>query len=523
VSSKRLCYFNANGATAYSWERGELRKEAAFRMNEEGVAEFSKYVAGAAESLFYVLADVVEEDFFQENIPYVRGGDRRALLARKLAQRYRDTSLAIALSLGSEIHSGRREERILYTSFTNTLQFQPWLEALRSRDARVAGVFSVALVAASVGKRLGFKGARYVFVSLQQAGLRQSYFENGRVRFSRLGRVDFSDPRAIAQDCAAESVRIHQYLVNTRILPRDAPPLDVLVLAPSEHKALYNAACVNSERLQFHVHDLDTVGRSVGLRSVPAETLAEGLFLHVLADSPPREQYADDGLRRFYHLWRARVGLVAAGLATFGFCLVVSAAKLLDVYQLDEQAATDRRQETRMSEQYARLQTSFPRTPTSTENLKAIVKNYRTLLRQSASPGSMLVEISEAVTALPQIEIDRIDWEIGSGAKTPAGREAAKAAPAPSAPVDPTGAEFQVQTAEISGKLILPQASDYRAVTALVNEFTEALRRKPGTEVIRTQLPFDINAEKSISGDIGAARSEEVPRFSVSASKRSGT
>ena len=173
-----------------------------------------------------------------------------------------------------------------------------------------------------------------------------------------------------------------------------------------------------------------------------------------------------------------------------------------------------------MSEQYARLQTSFPGTPTSTESLKAIVKNYRTLLRQSASPGGMLVEISEAVTALPQIEIDKIDWEIGTGAKTPAGREAAKAAPAPA---EPAGAEFQVQTAEISGKLILPQASDYRAVTALVNEFTEALRRRPGTEVTRAQLPFDMNAEKSISGDIGAARNEEVPRFSVTLSKRRGT
>jgi hypothetical protein len=141
MPSKRLCYLASHGATAYSWERGELRREAAFPMNEEGVAEFSRYVAGAAESLFYLLADVVEEDFFQENIPYVRGGDRRALLARKLAQRYRDTSLAIALSLGSEVRSGRREERILYTSFTNTQQFQPWLEALRSNDARVAGVF----------------------------------------------------------------------------------------------------------------------------------------------------------------------------------------------------------------------------------------------------------------------------------------------------------------------------------------------------------------------------------------------
>ena len=521
MPSKRLFYLTSHGVTAYSWKRGELRREAAFGMNEEGVAEFSRYVADAAESLFYLLADVVEEDFFQENIPYVRGVDRRALLARKLAQRYRDTSLATALSLGSEFHSGRREERILYTSFTNTKQFQPWLEALSSNDARVVGVFSVALAAASVGKRLGFKGDRYVFVSLQQAGLRQSYFENGRVRFSRLGRVDFSDPRAIAQDCAAESVRIHQYLVNTRILPRDAPPLDVLVLAPSERKALYDAACVNSARLQFHVHDFDTVGRSVGLRSVPAETLAEGLFLHVLADSPPREQFAGGSLRRFYNLWRARVGLVTAGVATFGFCLLSTAVSLLDIHQVNEQAEADLRQEARASEEYARLQKRFPKTPTSSENLKAIVKNYHALLRQSASPGNMFVEISEAVTALPQIEIDRIDWEIGS--KAPAGRGAPNAQPAPTASGEAEGAESQIQTAEISGKLIVPQASDFRAVTALVNQFTEMLRRRPGTEVTRTQLPFDINAEKSLSGDIGAARAEEVPTFSVLVSKRRGT
>src|SRR5579864_6682812 len=126
---KRLLYFTAQRVTAYLWTKGELRQEAVFRNNEEGVAEFSKYVADSRDSLFYVLADVVEEDFFQENIPYVRGRDRRALLARKLAQRYRDTTLAMPLSLGNEIHAGRREERILYTSFTNTQQFQPWLAA----------------------------------------------------------------------------------------------------------------------------------------------------------------------------------------------------------------------------------------------------------------------------------------------------------------------------------------------------------------------------------------------------------
>ena len=520
MPSKCLFYFTSHRVTAYRWKRGELHKDAAFGMDENGVAGFSKYVGGASGSLFYVLADVIEEDFFQENIPYVRGADRRALLSRKLAQRYRDVSLALPLSLGSEIHAGRREERILYMSFTNTHQFQPWLEVLRSHEARVVGVFSVALIAALTGKRLGFKGGRYLMVSLQQGGLRQSYVENGRIRFSRLGRVDISDARSIAQDCAAESLRIQQYLVNARILPREGPPLDVLVLAPSEHKELYEAACVNSARLQFHVDDLGEVARALGLKSVPAGTLAEGLFLHVLAAYAPREQYADDRLRRFYDLWRVRVGLVAAGAAALGFCLLVSAARLIDIYQINDQARDDRIQEARASEEYARLQTRFPKAPVSGENLRTVVKNYRAVLRQSASPARMFVEISEAVSALPQIEIERINWEFGAGVKSAAGRDAAKAS---ATQAQPAANELQTQTAEISGKLVVQQASDFRAVTALVNQFTEALRRRPGTEVIRTQLPFDINAEKSLSGDIGAARQEEVPQFSVLVSKRRGT
>lgn len=526
MPSKRLLYFTSQRVTAYLRGNNELRKEASFGANEEGVAEFSKYVARSPESLFYVLADVVEEDFFQENIPYVRGRDRRALLSRKLAQRYRDTSLAVPLSLGSENHAGRREERILYTSFTNTQQFQPWLGALRASGARVVGVFSVALIAGSAGRRLGFKPIRYLMVSLQQAGLRQSYVENGRTRFSRLSRVDFSDPRAIAHDCAAESLRIHQYLANSRILPREADPLDVLVLAPTEYKALYDAACVNSARLRFHVRDLDAMGRSLGLKSAPTETLAEGLFLHVMARSPSREQFADDGLRRFYDLWRARVGLVGAGAAVLASCLVFSAAKLLDLHQVNEQARNDRVQEARASEEYARLQTRFPKTPTSTENLKAVVRNYRELLRQSASPRGMFIDISEAVTALPQIEIDKISWQNGAETKSGAGRGASNAPPTPpvsAAQPQAASTESHVQTAEISGKLIVQQASDFRAVTALVNQFTESLRRRPGTEVIHTRLPFDIDAAKSLSGDIGAARREEVPQFSVVVSKRRGT
>ena len=517
--NKCLFYFTTQQVSAYRWSGGELRRDAVFAANQAGVAEFSRYVAAAPERLFYVLADVIEEDFSQENIPFVRGADRQALLARKLAQRYRDASLAVPISLGYETHAGRREERVLYTSFTNPQQFQPWLQALRSSNARVVGVFSVALVAAVLGKHLGFKAPRYVMVSLQQAGLRQSYVENGRIRFSRVGRVNLSDAQAIAQDCALESLRTHQYLVNSRILPRDAPALDVLVLAPAKDKALYDAACVNSARLHFHVHDLDRVAKSIGLKSQPRDTLGEGVFLHALAESAPRDQFGDQRLRHFYQLWRTRVGLITAGAALMGLCLLLAGERLLDTYLVDQEAVADHSQEAQAAEEYARLQARFPKTPVSTENLRAIVKNYRALVRQSASPGGMFVDISQAVTPLSQIEIDKIDWEVGGSKAT----DAAKAQPVRQAASSPSqAADAPVQVAEISGRLVVPQASDYRAVTALVTQFTDALRAQPGTEVTRTQLPFDITAEKSLSGDIGAARREEIPQFSVAISKRKG-
>src|SRR5207253_9560065 len=103
------------------WRGGDLAIEAVFENDETSLSAFSQYVATHRGSLYYLLADVVEEDFFQEIVPYVRGKDRKLLLARKLMQRYRDTSLALSARLG--VQSGmRRDELVLLSSFTNTQQ-----------------------------------------------------------------------------------------------------------------------------------------------------------------------------------------------------------------------------------------------------------------------------------------------------------------------------------------------------------------------------------------------------------------
>jgi hypothetical protein len=69
---------------------------------------------------------------------------------------------------------------------------------------------------------------------------------------------------------------------------------------------------------------------------------------------------------------------------------------------------------------------------------------------------------------------------------------------------------------EIAGRVGTMRRSDYRAITAEVQRFADALRTDPAFQVQRTQLPFDVTSEGTLSGDIGTtADTGEAPRFTI--------
>src|SRR6266850_1599082 len=147
MATRRILYFTAEDHYLYRSVGSALELEAKFSGDDLGVTAFRDYLRGQRGALFSVLADLAGEDFHEEQIPFVRGADRDAVLARRLAQRYRDTRLAAALSLGQVLTAERRNERLLLASFTNTQQLAPWLDALEEAGARLSGVYSVPLLA----------------------------------------------------------------------------------------------------------------------------------------------------------------------------------------------------------------------------------------------------------------------------------------------------------------------------------------------------------------------------------------
>ena len=519
MPKKSLLYLTATRLTAHSLlSRGRLVADAAFERNDQGLAAFAAYLAGARR-LYYLVVDVVEEDFHQDVIPYLGRGDRAKVLARKLGQRYRDTSLALSMSLGYE-QAERRNEKVLYASFSNTQQFQPWLSAMEHKRCRLAGIYSTALLAPAVIKGAGLKAPRCLLVSVQQTGMRQSYVEDGKIRFSRVGRLNLEDTAGVAAACAGESARLQQYLATMRLLPSAATPVDVMVLAARKYHAALTEACRSSEVLRYHVVDAESQCTASGLKAFPQDTPCEALFLHAVAAAAPAEQFAQEQHRHHYRLWQIGRALYAAGIGVAAAGLLAAGVLLLDAYGLRGRIASDQARAAALGAEYARLTATFPKTPTSTENLKGTIRLYQLLQAQTATPADMYVEISQALAGFAQVEIERIQWNVDNSAagaakaKAPGAAAAAAAAGAP----DPGYA-----LATVSARVIGARRVDLRAITEMAAQFIGALRRRPRLEIREVNMPFAVTAKDTLAGDIGSERAiAEDAAFSFTVARKLG-
>ena len=507
MAARFILYFTSEQHYLFRASRRSLELEAKLSADDAGLNQFRDFLRREPDAIVAVVPDLAGEDFHEDQIPYVRGADREALLSRRLAQRYRDTRLATALSLGTVTTGERRNERVLLASFTNTLVLAQWLDVLEQAGTRLAGVYSAPLLAPVLAARLGARDGRLLVVSANRAGLRQCYVENGRLRFARLERAVDLAPQALASFVRSETQRLVQYLVTLRALPRDGGPLRVLVVAPSGERSVFEQALHSDGRLLFRTIDHDEALRAIKLDQAPQGAAAEVLYVHLAAHKPPREQFASRDDRRRYLLWQLQRGTVAAGAIAFGLCTLVAAGRWLEVLSVRGQSAEQTIQARAAAEQYARITATFPVTDTSTENLKVTVVEFRRIAEHSASPERAFLHVSRVLGKYPQFELESLRWTVAKAA------ELSTTAPKPQ--TERAEAAEPGVLVEISGRVNATQRNDYRGITAQVQSFAAALVGE-GFQLVRTQLPFDVTSEGVLSGDIGAStESGEAPRFTI--------
>jgi hypothetical protein len=472
----------------YRWNRTSLQFLQQFAPGDVGTRQLQECVELHRGAFVQVVADLASEDFHEDQIPYLRGAERRAVIERRLSQRYPDAPLTAALSLGHAADE-RRSERLALASFNDAQPLIALLGVLEKAGARVAGVYSTALVAGTLAACLGGTGERLFLMTANQSGLRQCFIENGRLRFSRLAPIR-DDEGLSAMLVRTETERMLRYLGTLRALPNGATATRVLVVVPEAERAHVARTLGSGAGLTFTTIGLGDAARRVGLRRLPQGGGGELLYLQLVARRPPKEQFLRGENRRNLVVWRLQRSLVGAGVAGFVSCGAYAASLWIEQGMVRERAEGMQRDVLVARDQLAQASARLPATPASIENLKASALEFRHIAARSASPEAAFAHLSRALDESPQIELDALAWN-----------------------AQPE------QTLEITARVHGVAQADHRAIANDVQRFSALLEADAKWRVVATRLPFDLSSEGVLAAKAGS-ETTDVPRFSLRVARK---
>lgn len=458
---------------------------------------------------YSVVVDVADEEYHQEEIPKLFGKDRRLLMERKLAQRFRASTLKLVRSVtrrGTATEKVRMET-ILLCGLGKVPAVEACLDILRSRTVRLAGVYGPAFLLRQL-KNLPISATRTIIVTLSNAGLRQTVFKDGRLRFSRLTSYPPGGLSELANECALEISKTISYLQQVRVFDRQDNAIVTAVLClPQQVLPSFSAACTDQDNLHYVAHAEEHLWPRTAPIDAPDQCPTLLLTLARAYHASLRHGFAGPDLTLHYDRWQASRGLGWITSALCGALLIMASFDIASALQARSRSTEYQQQIAQLNAELQSLRASLPPAPSSPENLKASAAVFQQALAQRIEPLSLLQRIAAAMTGFPDLELTQLRW-------------------AWEKPVDPNGQPDtnEVFVISVRGR-ILTQTGTSPTLPTQANTRTEALfstlAQSLSGQIVARKLPYDAAPQMAIAGSRREAeQSDARPEFSVTLNVR---
>ncbi|MCL2830769.1 MAG: hypothetical protein FWD77_08550 [Betaproteobacteria bacterium] len=451
--------------------RGVLERTGEFPQSPEGLNSFSAYLEQHRAGSFHLLVNLGDEHFHSETIPSLRGRERQSLLERKRARIFDPAALCLSISLGHE--KGRREdERLLFAALPDSPALNPWRNLIRRAGITLEGIWSPSLLAPELLSALGIDIEHCLFLSIQDKSLRQTYCENGRLRFSRLtplpeeseGSIQappFRFTPALARFLDEETQKLRHYLNGQRLLPREKT-LEILVLAHPGDFEILSASLPDSDGISHRLLNLQECAEHFRIPP-PGASLADDFHLHFLAHTPPRAHFADAALSQSRRLRRGGRLLGICTAIWSLFCLAFAAQQFHSISAIDRETAAAAHEAAEAMQRYEEFRAALAPLPIAGESLSSLTARHRSLALDAATPEAFCADLSRTLDSEPAIEIDSLEWK--------------------------NTAADSSQQAVISGHLRSGAASAETPRSRIFPHFVDLLGREPETQVQVIESP----------------------------------
>ena len=526
--AKQFLYLTNDKLVALVWKGGAIAERDVFGAAELASTAFTQYIAKHRDISTYVVTDLIEEDFRLDTVPHLRGNDLDAVMGRKLAQLYRASPFRHGIIQGRE-SEGRRDDKVLYHAVTNPELLKPLLACLESANVPLEGIYSSAVLSGRLLQALNafFKHTLLVTI-VPDFGLRQTYFQNKLIKFSRLTPIIFDDGQPVGQLIAAETSRTWQYLDSLRFFA-SGETLEVSILVHARDRQMVTDAIRTYPLIQYRFLDIDEVAAKLKLKPAPVSSHAEELLVHLYAQGRVENHFATPEQRRFGMFKRARFGLFAL---TAGILLAGSVGAGFNLYHASKISnEIDRRTEMTkpLQAEYRTVVSEISKQTAASETVRDASGFFNQYMRPAAAaPGDFVREFSQVFAEFPNIQLLQLVWvpvtdasvtptftasaSVGASAllSTSKAGNATAGGAVPNVPAPPPQAaqpvneldpplsdgKFQALIVEAA---VSPFDGDYRKATNDINLFVARINQLPGVAASIITEPLDVGTRAAIT------------------------
>ena len=407
-----------NQVDLISWKKGVFELIGVFSNDDDGVVKMSDFLQKNAKRFsqqpFYVLVNVIGEDYRFEKTAHLLGKYKTDLHAKRMQQLFRGSRFSVSEVQGRD-ELGRRDDFVLFSGILTEQKVAPWANLL-SRDGHyLAGVHMLShlLSGAILSTVGGSKKGNSLLLTFHEHGfLRQTFFSNGHLRFSRVSKVAGADVGEISASIKKELERTLQYLTSLKISL--AGGLVVRVISPGNMTGQLRESFSNSERIKFDFHDAGQLAEKIGIQN-PIRDLGKdsSLPMHIMFSSLRFRQLANPQLIIYYWIQLLTKVSVAAMVvyALFGYWNPLLQLKTGYGYTSETSEVSDK---VKALERKIRseIEGVIGEPPSSPSNMEAISNLYNIFDSISTSPTKLLYYIGQALRRNNNVVLTEISWQV---------------------------------------------------------------------------------------------------------------
>lgn len=493
TSSRTEIYFvNRSGATLIALPSGMPKPTDAVNL-----------VIQKPEMPWVILVDQSEESFWGGTMPPLRGAAKDAWINRMADQSGAESPYRWSEIQGkSRSHEGQL--RVLGYTLGQPEALTPWLEALKTANARIRGVYApvmLTLLALDVLKIKVEKSDQdiQVLVTPHPDGLRQTVLVGGRVRFSRLALRPQTEGMHWYVAVYEETLRLREYLLGNGLLKNDRAGMTIQCVKPLSAQGIEPVTGVQPHTKDRY-HWIDYPQPSL----VYLTAIAKHQSWHQLV--PPIYRKRDLSVQGAHALLIAAALLLGLGLAylTYEGMRLWEKQNAIQLATQEANAANQR---------YQTIAKTFPQTPLT--SLQLIDMDGRWKSMQAKTPPNMIPVLKIAGQVLerhPLMLVDELFWvadiTVSGDATDPLGHSLNNAAPLPimpgtsmsTTPEDAEKNKKEVTALTLRGTIRGVASDDLRGTRDAMSQLEADFGKQPSIRVEVTKRPLDLSAKAALNG-----------------------